>query len=888
MDRLLTQCPQCATLFKVSANQLQLGEGQVRCGACMHVFNGADAIIQSNTEGQSDHTTQDEMSDTDESNDLNHMLSTQTPSSSSQKTGNNKNNELEALDKELDAIFDDSYLNEFGLDDTELESDELLESQLSEAEAQLLNTPLDQLNDIAAEASEILDFDDFDFEDELDDFDLDASLDFDNLLAEESLSAEPAELSQQNNENEDIELDNNIKQSVDNQQSLEKQQPSVEKTDDAGALDNVLNFDALKQKRIAEKEQYASKSSETTAAPAQKPTMVSDTQTEFNIDQFRTPNVPNDTAKSPANELDDLDIALEPAIDQPALEEPALEEPAIEEPAIEERTIEEASNQNIDSESDFLERTELEEPDIEATDLEGTDIESTDIESTDLDTLNVLDQDFEETLIDDELVGDETVDLDAESLDSLEDLELETALNELIEADDIEQTSHIHAEIVDSEVEAQPNETNDDFDTDLIDLDTDIDLDAELALENESYLNDVEAFSEDASDIETAEPADIEPSVIKDRNNEVQDSVAQLSDNAPELSVKEQDDREVLDQEAEIIADFIAAQSELDLEQNVVDALDVTDDIDEFTEPDIVDDLLENDLVVDDSEVETQTLFDQYNDELESISITSEQRILADLNPQQEVESTNEMTLDNINELSDVEEGRLPWQQQKKQSDANLEEVLKKSDLSYDALAIADIQVNQDQPESDEVDSDILIDQDETRLDSSFDITEQLIEVEDYSNLKRLLWFMGSIILAFTLILQYVWFYRAELQYDPFWQPLVEEVCQSLPCQLAPKRDVSKINISHRLVKPISSSKNQMSVDLMLVNNATFEQPYPTIIIDFSDHNGTILSKEKILPAQYLSAKRQMSLMPKAVDIHVHFEMNKPANQVTGYTFKFE
>jgi predicted Zn finger-like uncharacterized protein len=37
---LVTQCPQCALLFQVPADQLAQAQGQVRCGQCAHVFEG--------------------------------------------------------------------------------------------------------------------------------------------------------------------------------------------------------------------------------------------------------------------------------------------------------------------------------------------------------------------------------------------------------------------------------------------------------------------------------------------------------------------------------------------------------------------------------------------------------------------------------------------------------------------------------------------------------------------------------------------------------------------------------------------------------------------------------------------------------------------------------
>lgn len=38
-NSIITQCPVCLTQFRVTAGQLKIASGQVRCGACLHVFN---------------------------------------------------------------------------------------------------------------------------------------------------------------------------------------------------------------------------------------------------------------------------------------------------------------------------------------------------------------------------------------------------------------------------------------------------------------------------------------------------------------------------------------------------------------------------------------------------------------------------------------------------------------------------------------------------------------------------------------------------------------------------------------------------------------------------------------------------------------------------------
>ncbi|HEX4857044.1 MAG TPA: zinc-ribbon and DUF3426 domain-containing protein [Limnobacter sp.] len=47
---LATRCPQCNTLFKVTSGQLQLHDGQVRCGNCKSVFSGIEYLTAPDTE----------------------------------------------------------------------------------------------------------------------------------------------------------------------------------------------------------------------------------------------------------------------------------------------------------------------------------------------------------------------------------------------------------------------------------------------------------------------------------------------------------------------------------------------------------------------------------------------------------------------------------------------------------------------------------------------------------------------------------------------------------------------------------------------------------------------------------------------------------------------
>lgn len=43
---LITACPNCDMRFRVTESQLQVAKGKVRCGACLHVFDGTSQLVQ--------------------------------------------------------------------------------------------------------------------------------------------------------------------------------------------------------------------------------------------------------------------------------------------------------------------------------------------------------------------------------------------------------------------------------------------------------------------------------------------------------------------------------------------------------------------------------------------------------------------------------------------------------------------------------------------------------------------------------------------------------------------------------------------------------------------------------------------------------------------------
>lgn len=51
LEPLITECPNCATRFRVTESQLEVASGRVRCGACLTVFQGTEHLLWEGGEG---------------------------------------------------------------------------------------------------------------------------------------------------------------------------------------------------------------------------------------------------------------------------------------------------------------------------------------------------------------------------------------------------------------------------------------------------------------------------------------------------------------------------------------------------------------------------------------------------------------------------------------------------------------------------------------------------------------------------------------------------------------------------------------------------------------------------------------------------------------------
>lgn len=214
----------------------------------------------------------------------------------------------------------------------------------------------------------------------------------------------------------------------------------------------------------------------------------------------------------------------------------------------------------------------------------------------------------------------------------------------------------------------------------------------------------------------------------------------------------------------------------------------------------------------------------------------------------------------------------------------------------------------EDQPETEAVDFNQTSATDDTRKDA-FDFfdeetNESLPHVvpEKYKDaytassstlISSLLWSAAILLLMSTLLIEYAWFNRDQLNQIPQMQALTDRLCQQVDCKNISMRNPAKIELISRNVYSHPNEKNALMVNITMKNHADFAQPYPIMQIKFSDVRGGNVAARRFLPAEYLPEElqqqdsQQLQLLEPDTNMTFTMEIHDPGKQAMTYEFDF-
>lgn len=141
----------------------------------------------------------------------------------------------------------------------------------------------------------------------------------------------------------------------------------------------------------------------------------------------------------------------------------------------------------------------------------------------------------------------------------------------------------------------------------------------------------------------------------------------------------------------------------------------------------------------------------------------------------------------------------------------------------------------------------------------------------------RILWPLLAVIALIGIILQLAYFrfdHYARIQpYRDFYA----FACPVVGCTLPTLVDKKQIVTYNLVVQAHSEVEDALLVDVMLLNKAGFEQPFPDLLLSFSDMDDVVKASRRFTPEDYLGGELAgKKLIPIKQPIHITLEIKDP------------
>jgi len=145
-------------------------------------------------------------------------------------------------------------------------------------------------------------------------------------------------------------------------------------------------------------------------------------------------------------------------------------------------------------------------------------------------------------------------------------------------------------------------------------------------------------------------------------------------------------------------------------------------------------------------------------------------------------------------------------------------------------------------------------------------------------------WSIATLLAVLLLIGQYGWFERNTLAWQPPWHSLYQQICTALNCQLPTRQSITQIRSQQMLVQDHPDYQDALLIQLLLENQAPFDQPWPALGLSFTDLKGRIVAQRRFQPVDYLDLKATDPLtMPTGQPVQIRLEIMQPGARAVSY-----
>ncbi len=137
---------------------------------------------------------------------------------------------------------------------------------------------------------------------------------------------------------------------------------------------------------------------------------------------------------------------------------------------------------------------------------------------------------------------------------------------------------------------------------------------------------------------------------------------------------------------------------------------------------------------------------------------------------------------------------------------------------------------------------------------------------------------------ALALLVQYLYFNVDVLGNQVSQRPWLEKFCRVAQCKLPTLKDTSLIRSNDLVVRTHPGAAGALLVSAVLINDAPFQQPFPTLQLVFQDLQGAVVAKRSFAPREYVrgeltGAKR----MPVRQPVQLELEIIDPGETAVSF-----
>lgn len=151
--------------------------------------------------------------------------------------------------------------------------------------------------------------------------------------------------------------------------------------------------------------------------------------------------------------------------------------------------------------------------------------------------------------------------------------------------------------------------------------------------------------------------------------------------------------------------------------------------------------------------------------------------------------------------------------------------------------------------------------------------------------LRKTLWPVLAVVALAVLLVQVAWLEYPRLNRTEPYRSVYAVACSVLGCKLPALIDHSQIKTSNLLVRSHPEVENALMVDVILQNNAEFEQAFPSLLLTFSNLKNEAVAARKLAPSDYLGGELSgIDNMPVKQPIHISLEIVDPGKDAVSYS----